>query len=127
MGDVGGPAMTTTSFLAPFPARLALLFLPCALLVVYIRNVPVPKKANIATVTALCRETQPVTRPTKVPGTTTGGGALYGLRDSGIKCVDDRKSFMLPATFSNCLSVASKIPAVNFRTSDEMPASCHAC
>lgn len=81
-----------------------------------------PKKANIATVTALFLEIQPAIRSKKVPGMTAGGGG-FGFTDCGSHDADDSAFLKPPARFSKCLSVTSKISAVNFRTSLEMPES----
>ena len=86
------------------------------------RSVPVPKKAIIAPVIALCLDIQLVIRPKRVSGTTAGGGG-FGFTDCGSHDADDSAPLKPPARFSKCLSVKSKISAVNFRTSLEMLAS----
>lgn len=81
-----------------------------------------PKNANIAPVIALCVEIQLAIRPKKDSGMTVGGGG-FGFTDCGNHDADDNASLKPPARFSKRLSVTSKISAVNFRTSLEMPAS----
>jgi hypothetical protein len=62
MGELGGPAITTTSLLAPLLALLALRFLVCALFCLHSKYPPVPTKATSAAVSARFRDTHSETR-----------------------------------------------------------------
>lgn len=100
-GDVGEPARTTASVLAPLFDFLALLFFTCVDLCMKTRTAPVPTKANIPALRAVLRDIHRLTLFQYVAGVNVrggGGGGRGGWKPSG------SQSLSCVATLSKCLS-----------------------